>query len=48
MAKLQRALSAPLEDLSSIPSNHRVAHVHLSWDPSSGLQVCMQMKHSYT
>jgi hypothetical protein len=38
MAQQLTALIALLEVLSSIPSNHMVAHSHLSWDlmPSSG------------
>jgi len=38
MAQQLRALTALLEVLSSIPSNHMVAHNHLKWDlvPSSG------------
>jgi hypothetical protein len=37
MAQWLRALTALPEDLSSITSNHMVAHNHLSWDlmPSS-------------
>jgi hypothetical protein len=37
MAQLLRALAALPEVLSSIPSNHMVAHNHLQWDlmPSS-------------
>jgi hypothetical protein len=39
MAQRVRALTALSEVLSSIPSNHMVAHNHLSWDlmPSSGV-----------
>jgi len=39
MAQQLRALTALPEDLSSIPSNHTVAHNLLSWDPmpSSGV-----------
>jgi hypothetical protein len=39
MAQRLRALTALPEVLSSIPSNHMVAHNHLSWDPmpSSGV-----------
>jgi hypothetical protein len=39
MAQWFRALAALLEVLSSIPSNHMVAHNHLQWDlmPSSGV-----------
>ena len=39
MAQRLRALTALLEALSSIPSNHMVAHNHLKWDPmpSSGV-----------
>jgi hypothetical protein len=36
------------EVLSSVPSNHRVAH-SLSWDlmPSSGMQIYRQIEHSH-
>jgi hypothetical protein len=39
MAQGLRALTALPEVLSSIPSNHMVAHNHLEWDlmPSSGV-----------
>jgi hypothetical protein len=39
MAQQFRALAALPEVLSSIPSNHIVAHNHLQWDPmlSSGV-----------
>jgi hypothetical protein len=39
MAQLLRALAALPDVLSSNPSNHMVAHNHLSWDliPSSGV-----------
>jgi hypothetical protein len=39
MAQQLRALTALPEVLSSIPSNHMVAHSHLYWDllPSSGM-----------
>jgi hypothetical protein len=39
MAQRLKALTALLKVLSSIPSNHMVAHNHLSWDltPSSGV-----------
>jgi hypothetical protein len=39
MAQWLRALTALLEVLSSIPSNHMVAHNHLDWDlmPFSGV-----------
>jgi hypothetical protein len=39
MAQRLRALTALPEGLSSIPSNHMVAHNHLQWDlmPSSGV-----------
>jgi hypothetical protein len=39
MAQQLRALAAFPEVLSSIPSNHVVAHNHLKWDlmPSSGV-----------
>ena len=39
MAQRLRALAVLLEVLSSIPSNHIVAHSHLYWDlmPSSGM-----------
>jgi hypothetical protein len=41
MAQQLRALAALPEVLSSISSNHMVAHNHLSWDlmPSSGVCV---------
>ena len=37
--RLRAALTALPEVLSSIPSNHTMAHNHLSWDPmpSSGV-----------
>jgi hypothetical protein len=49
MTQRLRAL-APNLTLSSIPSNHMVAHNHLKWDlmPSSGMQVYMQIEHSNT
>ena len=39
MAQQLRALTSLPKDLSSIPSNHMVAHSHLYWDllPSSGM-----------
>ena len=39
MAQWLRAVTALPEVLSSIPSNHMVAHNHLQWDlmPSSGV-----------
>jgi hypothetical protein len=39
MAQQLRALTALPDVLSSIPSNHMVAHNHLEWDlmPSSGV-----------
>jgi hypothetical protein len=39
LAQHLRALTALLEVLSSIPSNHMVAHNHLKWNPmpSSGV-----------
>jgi hypothetical protein len=39
MAQQLRALAVLSEVLSSIPSNHMVAHNHLSWNlrPSSGV-----------
>jgi hypothetical protein len=39
MAQRLRTLTALSEVLSSIPSNHMVAHDHLQWDmmPSSGV-----------
>jgi hypothetical protein len=39
MAQWLRALTALLKVLSSIPSNHMVAHNYLQWDlmPSSGV-----------
>ena len=47
MAQRLRALAALPEVLSSIPSNHMVAHNHLYWDlvPSSGVQAYMQTEH---
>jgi hypothetical protein len=50
MAQWLRALVALPEVLSSIPSNHMVAHYHLSWDlmPSSGMQIYMQTEYSST
>jgi hypothetical protein len=50
MAMQLGALSFLPEVLSSVPSNHMVAHNHLSRDlmPFSGLQVYMQIEHSYT
>jgi len=44
MAHRLRAVAALPEVLSSIPSNHMVAHNHLECDlvPSSGLQTYMQ------
>ena len=47
MAQRLRALTAFLEVLSSIPSNHMVARNPLQWDlmPSSGLKACMQAEH---
>jgi len=46
MAQWLRALTALPEVLSSISSNHMVAHNHLQWDlvPSSDL-VYMQAEH---
>jgi hypothetical protein len=45
MAQSLRALSALPEVLSSIPSNHMVAHNHQYWYPmpSSGMQAYMQI-----
>jgi hypothetical protein len=39
MAQQLRALTDLSEVLSSLPSNHKVAHNHLYWDlmPSSGV-----------
>jgi hypothetical protein len=37
MAQWLRALTALPEVLSSIPSNHMVAHNHLQWDALSGV-----------
>jgi hypothetical protein len=50
MTQLLRALAALLRVLSSIFSNHIVAHNHLYRDliPSSGMLVYMQIEHSYT
>ena len=50
MAQQLRALCTLLEILSSIPSNHMVAHNNLYWDlmPSSGMLAYMQTEHLYT
>ena len=51
IAQLLRELSALPEVLSSIPSNHMTAYNHLPWDlmmPSSGMQVYIQIEHSFT
>ena len=51
MAQLLRALTNLPEVLSSIPSNHMVAHNHLYWDliPSSGVSEDMySVVYSYT
>jgi hypothetical protein len=44
MGQMLRALTALLEVLSSIPSNHMMAHNHLQRDlaPSSNLQAYIQ------
>ena len=44
-----RILADFREVLSSIPSNHMVAHNHLYWNlmPFSGMRVYMQIEHSY-
>ena len=49
MAQQLKALAAIPEVLSSIPSNHRVAHNPLWWNPmpSSIMQAYMQIKLSY-
>jgi hypothetical protein len=49
MAQLLRVLSALSQVLSLIPNNHMVTHNHLYWDlvPSSGIQVYIQIEHSY-
>jgi hypothetical protein len=39
MAQRLRALAALPEVLSSIPSNHMVAHNHLQWDPMPSSSV---------
>jgi hypothetical protein len=39
MAQWLRALTALPEVLSSIPSNHMVAHNHLEWDPMPSFGV---------
>jgi hypothetical protein len=48
MVRRLRALAALPEILSSIPSNHLVAHNRLYWVlvPSSGMQVYMHIEHS--
>jgi hypothetical protein len=50
MAQQLRALTALPEVLSSIPSNHMVAHNHLQWDamPSSGVCLKTAAVYSYT
>jgi hypothetical protein len=50
MVQWLKALAAPPEVLSSIPSNYMVAYNPLQWDliPSSGLQMYEQIEHSYT
>jgi hypothetical protein len=50
MAQWLRALAALPGVLSSILSNHIVAHNHLQWVPmpSSIMQAYMQIEHSYT
>ena len=50
MAQRLRALTALSEVLSSIPSNHMVAHNLLQWNLmiSSDMQVYMETEHSYT
>ena len=49
MAQGLRALAALPEVLSSVPTNHMVAHNHLQQDlmPSSGMHMYMQIEHSY-
>jgi|UPI00001EA0AD hypothetical protein len=49
MAQGLRASAALPEVLSSIPNNDMVAHNIYKWDltPSSGMQVYMQVEHSY-
>jgi hypothetical protein len=39
MAQRLRALTVLPEVLSSIPSNHIVAHNHLKWDPMPSSRV---------
>jgi hypothetical protein len=48
--KMTQQLTALPEVLSSILSNHMVAHYHLYWDlmSSSGIQVHMQIEYLYT
>jgi hypothetical protein len=50
MAQRFRALTALPEILSSIPNNDMESYNHLSWDlmSSAGMQVYMQIEHSYT
>jgi hypothetical protein len=45
MAQWLRALAAFPEALSSNPSNHMVAHNHLSWDPMPSSSVSEDSVH---
>jgi hypothetical protein len=47
MAHQLRALTALPEVLSSIPSNHMVAHNHLFWDPMPSSGVSEDSTHIY-
>ena len=49
MAQWLRAVTAIPEVLSSIPSNHMVAHHHLQWDqmPSSGVSEAATMHYFF-
>lgn len=46
---VKKILAALPVVLSSVPSYHMMAHSHLQWDltPSAGVQVHMQIEHSY-
>jgi hypothetical protein len=48
MAQRLRALTALPEVLSSVPSNHMVAHKHLLWDPMPSSGVSEESNHVLT
>ena len=48
MAQQLRALADLPEVLSSIPSNHMVAHNHLEWDPMHSSSVCLKTATVYS